>query len=118
MSLLSRSLRILVLLAAMGSLSGGVLAQQPKATPNASATSAKAITVTGQHRGFTNSELYLKLDNDKEMTFLVQIANDKDEAWHKQFKTLSRIAVTYHEVPGTKFPVATAIAKAEDSAKR
>jgi hypothetical protein len=71
------------------------------------------IEVTGQHRGYTNSELYLRLDNDKEMTFSVHIPGDTTEQWHDAFKTLSRITVTYHEVPGEKHPVATAIKAAK-----
>jgi hypothetical protein len=107
----NRILSIAVLLFSMAFLPGTGLAQQPKGAAGDSATAAKNLTVTGQHRGFTNKELYLRLDNDKEMTFIVEIPGDKAEAWHDQYKTLSRITVTYHEVPGKK-PVATAIAKA------
>ena len=117
MSSPNRTLCVVVLLASMALLPAAGLAQQPKAPSKDSTGAPKSLTVTGQHRGFTNSELYLRLDNDKEMTFLVQIPGDKDQAWHNQYKTLSRITVTYQEVPGKK-PVATAIAKAEDPGKR
>jgi hypothetical protein len=111
MSSSSRALCVAGFLACMTLLPTSGLAQQPKAAAKGSATDSKNLTVTGQHRGFTNKELYLRLDNDKEMTFVVEIPGDKDEAWHNQYKTLSRITVTYHDVPGKK-PVATAIAKA------
>jgi hypothetical protein len=82
-------------------------------TPSSTAPApAKALEVMGQHRGFTNDKLYLKLDNEKEMTFLVNIPGDKDWQWHKDFETLSRIAVTYHQGPGEALPVAIAIKKA------
>ena len=81
----------------------------------APAQSAKAVEseVTGQHRGYTNHELYLRLDNNKEMTFIVSIPGDTTDQWHEAFETLSRITVIYHEVPGEKHPIATAIKSAE-----
>ena len=106
-----RTLSIAVLLVSMALLPGAGLAQQPKAAAKESGTAAKNLTVTGKHRGYTNKEIYLQPDSGKEMTFIVEIPGDKDEAWHKQYDTGSRITVTYHEVPGKK-PVATAIAKA------
>ena len=57
-------------------------------------------------------QLFLKLDNDKEMTFLVRIPGDTDAKWHKDFEVTSRISVTYHKEPGQKYPVATAIKSA------
>jgi hypothetical protein len=72
-------------------------------------TPAKGIEATGQHRGYTNDRLFLKLDDGKEMTFLVKIPGDKDWKWHKDFETLSRITVTYHQESGQDLPVATAI---------
>jgi len=74
---------------------------------------AADIEVTGQHRGYTNHELYLRLDNDKEMTFTVHIPGDTTDQWHDAYQTLSRITVTYHEAPGEKHPVATAIKSAK-----
>jgi len=68
--------------------------------------------VTGQHRGFTNDQLFLRLDDDKEMTFVVRIPGDTDRKWHDQFATLSRVTVTYHDEAGEKYPVATAIRQA------
>ncbi len=73
---------------------------------------AKDLTVTGTHRGYTNAELYVRLDDDKEMTFLVRIPGDKDAAWHKEFRVNDRITVTYHREEKEKRPVATAIRKA------
>ena len=71
------------------------------------------IEVTGQHRGYTNHELFVRLDNDKEMTFTVRIPGDTSDQWHDQFQTLSRITVTYHEAPGEKHPIVTAIKPAK-----
>ncbi len=79
----------------------------------AAKTAAHDTVVTGQHRGYTNDELYLRLDNDKEMTFLVRIPGDKDWKWHNEFATLSRITVTYHSEPGEKRPIVTAIKAAK-----
>ena len=47
------------------------------------------------------------------MTFPVRIPGDKDEKWHKDFQTKSRITVTYHQGTGDKLPVATAIRAAK-----
>jgi hypothetical protein len=79
-------------------------------------TNAADLEVTGQDRGYTNHDLFLRLDNDKEMTFTVRIPGDTTDQWHDAFKTLSRITVTYHEVQGEKHPIATAI-KSADSQK-
>ena len=48
--------------------------------------------VTGQHRGYTNNQLFVRLDNEKEMTFIVRIPGDQDRKWQNDFQTLSRIA--------------------------
>ena len=73
---------------------------------------AADTVVTGQHRGFTNDKLYLKLDDETELTLLVDIPGDKDQKWHKDFETLSRVTVTYHKNADGKL-VATAITKAD-----
>jgi hypothetical protein len=113
MPLPSRILKPIVLVASIALLAVSALAQQPKAASKAPAASVQNLTITGKHRGYTNKDLYLLPDNGKEMTFIVQIPGDTDEAWHKQFEMSSRITVTYHQVPGNAKPVATAIAKAE-----
>ena len=78
----------------------------------------QALEATGQHRGYTNDQLFLRLDDGKEMTFLVQIPGDTTWKWHKEFATLSRITVTYETRPNEKLPVAIAIQKAAESPKR
>jgi len=83
-----------------------------KPSPNVATSSVQAKEVSGQHRGYTNDELYLRLDDGKEMTFLVRIPGDKDAKWHQDFETLSRITVTYRQGPNDKQPVAIAIRKA------
>ena len=85
----------------------GVRAQAPAEKPKAA-----DIEVTGQHRGYTNHELYLRLDNGKEMTFTVRIPGDTTDKWQEAYKTLSRITVTYYEAPSEKHPIATAIKSA------
>jgi len=65
--------------------------------------------VTGEHRGYTNEKLFVRVADDKEMTFVVRIPGDKDEKWHKDFQVKSRITVTYHQGPDDKLPIATAI---------
>jgi hypothetical protein len=99
---LHRIVPVLAVLVLLGGIVGAARA----------ADAPKDHTVTGQHRGYTNEKLFLRLDDDKEMTFVVRIPGDKDEHWHDQFATLSRITVTYHEEAGAKFPVATAIQQA------
>ena len=113
MSFPSRILHPIALLVSIALLAVAALAEQPKTPSKAPGASVQSISVTGKHRGYTNNELYLLPDNGKEMTFIVQIVGDKDQAWHKQFEMSSRITVTYHQVPGNAKPVATAIAKAE-----
>lgn len=91
----------------------GAAAGAASAKPAPSATAAvQGKEVTGQHRGYTNDELYLRLDDGQEMTFLVRIPGDKDAQWRKDFETLSRITVTYRQGPSDKRPVAVAIRKA------
>ncbi len=99
----------LALLAAPGIAAPGTA---PARTP-ATEAAAKAQEVTGQHRGYTNDELYLRLDDGREMTFVVRIPGDKEARWHEQFATLSRITVTYQQAASDKKPIAVAIRKAE-----
>jgi hypothetical protein len=91
-------------------------AQTPKA-PSSTTAAAQTTEATGQHRGFTNEKLFLKLDDGKEMTFVVDIPGDKERKWQKDFATLSRIAVTY--VPGAPEgpPIATSLKKAAEDEK-
>lgn len=107
----SRSFRLMSLAALIGVLTVSVTITAVAAP--AAKTAAHDTVVTGQHRGYTNDELYLRLDNEREMTFLVRIPGDKDAKWHDQFATLSRITVTYHSEPGEKRPIATAIKAAK-----
>jgi hypothetical protein len=79
------------------------------ATPSA----AQDHEITGDHRGYTNDQLFLRVADDKEMKFVVRIPGDKDEKWHKDFQMNSRITVTYHQGPDDKLPVATAIRTAK-----
>lgn len=79
----------------------------------ADGTKAADLEVTGQHRGYTNHDLFLRLDNDNEMTFTVRIPGDTTDQWHDAFETLARVTVTYHEAQGEKHPIATAIKSAE-----
>lgn len=84
------------------------------ALPSSGASSEiKDQEVTGEHRGYTNDQLFLRVADDKEMTFVVRIPGDKEEKWHKDFQIKSRITVTYHQGPGDKHPVATAIRAAK-----
>ena len=118
MSFPKRTLFVLVLLSSMALLAAPAFAQKPKPSSKPATAPAKSLMATGQHRGYTNDELFLRLDDGKEMTFLVQIPGDKDGKWHDQFKTLSRITVTYHEEPGKKHLIATAIEQAKDPVKK
>ena len=68
---------------------------------------------TGQHRGYTNDKLFLRLDDDKELTFIVRIPGDRDEKWQHDYATLSRITITYHDEAGAKYPIITAIKAAD-----
>lgn len=86
-----------------------LMADASKAGPEAAAAD---VIVTGQHRGFTNDKLYLRLDDEKELTLVVNIPGDKDQNWHKEFETLSRVTVTYHKTADGKL-VATSIKKTE-----
>lgn len=93
-----------------------VVAAAPPEEVIASSTTASAVPdqeITGEHRGYTNDQLFLRLDDEKEMTFLVRIPGDAEEKWHKDFQTRSRITVTYHQGQGDKLPVATAIRQAK-----
>jgi len=85
---------------------------QAKPSPGAS-SEVKDQEITGDHRGYTNDQLFLRVGDEKEMKFVVRIPGDKDEKWHKDFQINSRITVTYHQSPGDKLPVATAIRAAK-----
>jgi hypothetical protein len=99
-------------------LSGGVTTAQTANTPSSTAAATQTTEVTGQHRGFTNETLFLKLDDGKEMTFVVDIPGDKERKWQKDFATLSRITVIY--VPGApgRTPIATSLKKAAEDGKK
>ena len=88
-----------------------VLAGEPGLTSTAPAADQSSADreITGEHRGYTNDQLFLRISDEKEMTFLVRIPGDKDEKWHKDFQVKSRITVTYHQGPNDELPVATAI---------
>src|SRR5450755_71027 len=88
------------------------------AAPPMAAAVAQTAQVTGQHRGYTNEKLFLRLDDGKEMTFVVAIPDDTERKWPKDFATLSRITVTY--VPGAAggLPVATALKNAAEGGKK
>ena len=99
-------------------LSGGVTTAQTVKAPSSAAAGAQTMEVTGQHRGFTNEKLFLKLDDGKEMTFVVDIPGDKERKWQKDFATLSRITVTYVTgAPGGP-PIATSLKIAAGDGKK
>ncbi|SRR5581483_3849767 len=108
MTLILRRLAATALIAAFAVTTAALHAQAP-----AGKVVAHDSEVTGQHRGYTNSQLYLRRDDDQEMTFTVRIPGDTTDEWQKKFATLSRITVTYHEAPGEKHPIATAIRVAD-----
>lgn len=92
-------------------------AAQEVRKPAAEGKPAKADEVkqiTGQHRGYTNEKLFFRADDGTKMTFVVEIPGDKERKWHDQFKTLSRITVTYRPGAEGKLPVATALKSAEE----
>lgn len=97
---------MLVAVSIGGALAGVSFADQGK--PASEKASAADTVVTGQHRGFTNDKLYLRLDDDKEITLLVAIPGDKDRKWQKDFEVNSRVTVAYHKDPAGKL-VATSI---------
>jgi hypothetical protein len=102
-----RALRtMLVALSIGGALAGLSTAGQSK--PASEKAAAADTVVTGQHRGFTNDKLYLRLDDDEEITLLVDIPGDKDRQWQKDFQVNARVTVTYHKNPEGKL-VATSI---------
>ncbi len=94
----------------------GATAAGPTTQAAGARQAVKETVVTGQHRGHTNDKLHLKLDDGKEMTFLVEIPGDKDRKWQKDYETLSRISVTYHQRADGTF-VATALKSAGDTPK-
>jgi hypothetical protein len=82
------------------------------------AQTAAAATQTVEVTGFTTEKLLLKLDDGKEMTFVVDIAGDKERKWQKDFATLSRITVTYGtQAPGGP-PIATSLKNAAGDGKK
>ena len=91
-----------------------LVGKPPTSMPPAAAASAAEKEITGEHRGYTNDHLFLRVSDDKEMTFVVRIPSDKDEKWHKDFQVKSRITVTYHQGSDDKLPIATAIRTASD----
>jgi len=110
-----RALRIVLLaLSVGGALVGLSIADQGK--PAGEKAAVKDTVVTGQHRGFTNDKLYLRLDDDKEITLVVDIPGDKDRKWQKDFEMNSRVTVTYHPNAEGKL-VATSIKAAAAKAK-
>jgi hypothetical protein len=86
-----------------------IIALPSFAAEKAKTPPAKSLEMTGEHRGYTNNELYVRGDDDKELTFLVSIPGDPEANWHKQFAMFSRITVTYHHDAGEKRPIVTAI---------
>ena len=90
-------------------LAQGALAQ---GKPAAAQKEAAGTVATGVHRGYTNDKLYFLPDGGKEMTLKVAIPGDKEEKWHKDFATLSRITVTYNKAADGTL-VATSIKKAQ-----
>jgi hypothetical protein len=63
-------------------------------TAQTAAAATQTVEVTGEHRGVTNENLILELDDGEEMTFVVDIPGDKERKWHKDFATRSRITIT------------------------
>ena len=99
-------------------LSGGVTTAQTARAPSSAAAATQTMEVTGQHHGFTNEKLFLKLDDGQEMTFVVDIPGDKERKWQKHFATLSRITVTYVTgAPGGP-PIATSLKNAAGDGKK
>lgn len=95
----------------VGQAAGG---DQVKASPAAKAAADKVVT--GQDRGFTNDKLYLKLDDGKEITLIVDIPGDKDRKWQNDYKMNSRVTVTYHAGADGRL-VATSIKQADAKGK-
>jgi hypothetical protein len=104
--------------AVLALLSRGVTTAQPATAPSSAAAGTQTMELTGQHRGFTNEKLFLKLDDGKEMTFVVDIPGDKERKWQKAFATLSRITVTcVTGAPGGP-PIATSLKIAAGDGKK
>jgi hypothetical protein len=99
-------------------LSGGVTTAQTVKAPSSAAAGTQTMEVTGQHRGFTNEKLFLKLDDGNEMTFVVDIPGDKERKWQKDFATLSRITVTYVTGAPAGPPIATSLKIAAGDGKK
>jgi len=99
-------------------LSGGVTTAQTVKAPSSAAAGTQTMEITGEHRGFTNEKLFLKLDDGKEIAFVVDIPGDKERKWQKDFATLSRITVTYVTgAPGGP-PIATSLKIAGGDGKK
>src|SRR5262245_18474535 len=105
---------LLVALSVSSAVAGLSSADQNKSASQKSSATDKVVT--GQHRGYTNAKLYLRLDDDKEITLVVDIPGDKDRQWQKDFEVNSRITVTYHQNPEGKL-VATSIKSAAAKGK-
>ena len=92
---------------------GCMLAQgaAAQAKPAAAQKDAKDTVATGQHRGYTNDNLFFRPDGADELKLKVEIPGDKDQKWHKEFETMSRVTVTYHKAADGSL-VATSIKKA------
>jgi hypothetical protein len=99
-------------------LSGSVATAQTATAPSPAAAGTQTMELTGQHRGFTNEKLFLKLDDGKEMTFVVDIPGDKERKWQKDFATLSRITVTYVTGAPGRPPIATSLKIAAGDVKK
>ena len=107
---------VLVLVFVGGSLGGAQSTTDPAKSASGKKPSTVDTVVTGQHFGYMNDELYLKLDDGKKLTLTVDIPGDKDGKWRKDHRTMSRITVTYHVKPGGEL-VATSIKKADEPTK-
>lgn len=99
-------------------LSGSVATAQTATAPSPAAAGTQTMELTGQHRGFTNEKLFLKLDDGKEMTFVVDIPGEKERKWQKDFATLSRITVTYVTGAPGRPPIATSLKIAAGDGKK
>jgi len=95
--MIPKILRVSVLAVFLMLATGRIEAQAGKPASSDTKAAVKTTEATGQHRGFTNDHLFLRLDDGKETTFVVDIPGDKEEKWHKDFDILTRITVTYHE---------------------